>query len=396
MSTHYHRVIAGELLELMLLYRLNELALPADVAATVEAMADFENCVMRPDGSLPLIGDSASDDTYARVSASRTGNFVFGLQNPAYAAPTADEGCRWRLASVPVQEPRHVATRSRAFPDGGYYVMRSGDSAREAMHAVINCGPFGLPIDPHHGHADALSIELFATGRPWIVDSGVYSTHADWPWRRYFRGTRGHNTVVVDGHDQAQLIDSRRASHLPQTVCTNWTAGHDEDVFDGRHDGFRRLGGNIVHRRVVHFVRGQYWVIIDILTGGGVHAVESLYHCPDDVRVELHDDQSATLRSDCGSHVKVAWASSATIEARVARGETDPVQGWYAEYSGLKRPAPALVLRAEQALPVVVATAFVPGTDATPGLSLDRDTLRLALGNTRRSFSLASANLSFR
>lgn len=388
MSTHYHRIIAGELLELMLLYGLNGQQFPADIAATVEAMADFENCVTRPDGSLPLIGDSASDDSYARVSARLAGNFVFGLQNPAYAEPTADEGCHWRLASVPVRRPRQVATRSRAFPHGGYYVMRSGETSRDAMHAVINCGPFGLASDPHHGHADALSIELFAAGRPWIVDSGVYSTHAAWPWRHYFRGTSGHNTVVIDGHDQAVLIDSRRASHLPKSACTRWSAADDEDLFDGRHDGFRRLGDDIVHRRAVHFVRGQYWVIIDFLSGRGVHAVESLFHCPDDIRIELASENRATLHSDCGSRLQVGWAASTTIETRVACGDTDPVQGWYAEVSGLKRPAPALVLSCNQELPVIVACVFVPGAEATPVLSIDGDSLRLALGGVSRSFPL--------
>ena len=388
MSTHYHRVIAGELLELAVLYRLNDLHLPADVAQSIQAMADFENCVTRPDGSLPLIGDSASDDTYARLSARRAGSYVFGLEKPAYATVALDEDCHWRLAGIPLVQPRNIATRSRAFQDGGYYIMRSGDSIDDAMHAIINCGPFGLPSDPHHGHADALSIELFAAGRPWIVDSGVYSTHADWHWRRYFRGTRSHNTVVVNGSDQALLIDSRRAMRLPSSTCTKWDVGEDEDLFDGWHDGFARLGGGLVHRRIVQFQRGRAWVIADIITGQGTHIVESLYHCPDDVDIQLRNDRQARLLADRHATMQVAWTASAPAEARIGCGETDPIQGWYSKHSGQKRPAPTLILKCHTALPVIVAAAFVPGGNSKPELTLEDSTLHLSLGDSRTSLSL--------
>lgn len=392
MSTHYHRVIAGELLELLLLCRLNDIALPDDVIDRIRAMADVECCVTRPDGSLPLIGDSAADDTYARFSARLAGSFVFGLDVARYESPALDEACQWRLAAIPLSPPTRLATASRAFPDGGLYVMRCGDTIDSAMHAVVNCGPFGLPADPHHGHADALSVELFAAGRPWIVDSGVYSTHADWRWRRYFRGTRGHNTVLVDDTDQALLIDSRRAAHLPTATCTAWTTDDIEDHFDGRHDGYARLGDGIGHRRIVRFVRGRCWLIVDLVSGAGRHTVETLYHCPDDVDIALGEGGAATLTADGTSTLRSRWTASRRLDARVAHGETDPVQGWYSTQSGEKRPAPALVIYGDVQLPLIVAAAFVPSSSAAngaaPRLLLEDNAVTLTLDDAHVSIAL--------
>ena len=119
-----------------------------------------------------------------RFSAADAGPCVFGFAIPSYASAGQEESSAWRLARVATREPPRLPAQSRAFPDGGYFVLRSGTTATDALQLAFDAGPFGLPIDPHHGHADALSFDLYALGRVWLVDSGVYSTHAPWPWRR--------------------------------------------------------------------------------------------------------------------------------------------------------------------------------------------------------------------
>jgi uncharacterized heparinase superfamily protein len=377
-STHYHRVIAGELLELHLLHRVNNTALPDDIVETIRRMCEFQIAVTRPDGTLPLIGDSSQQDTYARVDAARAGPVVFKL--PAASHEVPGEAEIWRLGdtlahSAPVAESRPSA--SVAFEEGGYYVMRSHDSAVGAMHLCADCGPFGLPSDPHHGHADALSIDAFAGHRAWIVDSGVYSTHAEWKWRHYFRGTRSHNTVVVDGLDQSELLDSRRVLRQAVACCHLWRQSRHVDLFDGSHDGYERLAAPVRHRRLVWFVRGEYWLVVDLLTGNGEHDLELLFHFPTDVRATLETGGlAASLHAGPAESFLLCAEASDTMSASIITGQEQPVQGWRSRNSGEKLPAATLALQSRSAMPFGVATLLLPGWQkgaARPILSLAPD-----------------------
>src|SRR5690606_27950381 len=113
------------------------------------------------------------------------------LQDPALAAhaPALGEREVWLLGEARVSQslaqPHQLGEMSsRAFAEGGYFILRSG--AGESSHyALFDCGPFGYTHDATHGHADALNLELHAHGQTWIVDPGVYSTHLGWEWRKF-------------------------------------------------------------------------------------------------------------------------------------------------------------------------------------------------------------------
>ena len=367
-------MIAGELLEIVLLYRLNDRSLPTDIETAIRRMVEFEVAATRPDGQLPLFGDSSQTDSYARFSALRAGRALFPLDGAGADSAEADEAELWRLARIEVADrsPGHAADASRAFPSGGYYLMRSGATANEAMYCCIDCGPFGLTADPHHGHADALSFELFAFEQPWLVDSGVYSTHAPWEWRRYFRGTRSHNTVSVDGEDQTVLLDSRRVLRQAESRCHRWRAGAAIDHFDGGHDGYSRLQAPAHHRRLVWFVKGEYWLIVDVITGTGQHDLEVLFHAPEDVAVEPRPGAPiAHFRAGSSRSLLLTYAASCPVTAAVAKGSTSPIQGWRSNHSGEKHEAATLVLGSRSALPAMSATAIFPGAPNGAAPSLD-------------------------
>ena len=62
-------------------------------------------------------------------------------------------------------------------------------------------GPDHLPA---HGHCSLFSYELSIAGQRLVVDSGV-DEYEPGPWRDYWRSTRAHNTVIVDGAEQAEI-----------------------------------------------------------------------------------------------------------------------------------------------------------------------------------------------
>ena len=112
------------------------------------------------------------------------------------------------LAWTSCSRRRRRSTPDASFPDGGYFVQRSGWDAGDASFGIFDCGPLG---DGGHGHYDLLSVELFAGGRPLLVDPGRGFTYSEEPpnLRRWFRGTAAHNTVCVDGLDQTPYTRTR-------------------------------------------------------------------------------------------------------------------------------------------------------------------------------------------
>lgn len=96
---------------------------------------------------------------------------------------------------------RSVATiGGRAFPDAGWYVIR-----QHPDYCLVSCGPNGANGRGGHAHNDKLSIELVLDGRDVIVDPGTYVYTSDPDQRNRFRTTDSHNTVAVDGCEQAEL-----------------------------------------------------------------------------------------------------------------------------------------------------------------------------------------------
>src|SRR5262249_62005662 len=71
---------------------------------------------------------------------------------------------------------------------------------------VIDHGPLGMAPGYGHGHADALSLSACVRGEGLLIDPGTYGYNLGEKWRRYFRSTRAHNTVTVDGLDQALQV----------------------------------------------------------------------------------------------------------------------------------------------------------------------------------------------
>jgi uncharacterized heparinase superfamily protein len=86
---------------------------------------------------------------------------------------------------------------SKAFPQGGFYIMRHDD-----LYMAIDCVPADPKAPSGHKHNSRLSFELFACDKSFIIDPGAYVYTADKEMRNLFRSTKYHNTVVVDGEEQ--------------------------------------------------------------------------------------------------------------------------------------------------------------------------------------------------
>ncbi len=221
----------------------------------------------------------------------------------------------------------------------GYSIIRG----RKHEKAIFDHGPLGMAPRYAHGHADALSLFLQVGSRDVLIDPGTYTFTGQEEWRKYFRGTRAHNTVTVDGLDQA-IQDGPMAWSLPfdtHLVYKDETPEGKITVI-ARHYGYKeRLG--VTHLRGVSYEPPGSWMIWDWLTGTGTHHVELNWHLgcrpiPVEGGYRLEGcDPSLLLTVEGGT-------------STLCEGTVQPVGGWASARYGSKHPI--TTLRVEYAGPI--------------------------------------------
>lgn len=355
-ATLYHHATLGFYLLAALVARHNGNDLAQSVWPVLLRAMEFSMWLTQPDGHLPAIGDS---DDAKPVRMERTyhwdfrhflaaGAVLFERPDFKHVAGEFREDALWLLGPEAWQAFRALTAaapgaRSRVFEASGYAVLRS-DWTSSATVAVFDCGEQGGGLrhdavpSASHGHADCLAVTLAIAGKPVLVDAGFYTYNGDEAWERFFRETAAHNTVRIDGLDQATHVWKMAWSHTPRVV----REGHSLDGSEGewvvaRHEGFRHRTG-VVHRRAIWLRRRCYLVILDELPGAAGHEVEANYQFAPDLEGAL-----------AANHLTIAparmiWCSTFPLRARLVRGEARPDGGWVAPGLGVRLPAPRLTL----------------------------------------------------
>jgi hypothetical protein len=84
---------------------------------------------------------------------------------------------------------------------GGQAVLLHTTGSGQRTWLRFDGGPHGHLAIAAHAHADALGFELRVDGVDILVDPGTFTYRPGSPWRNYFRSTRAHNAVELDGAD---------------------------------------------------------------------------------------------------------------------------------------------------------------------------------------------------
>ena len=151
-------------------------------------------------------------------------------------------------------------------------------------YLVFDTGPIGPDHQPGHGHADTLSFEMSIKGRRVFTDTGV-GTYEEGSARSYDRSTRAHNTIELDGADQAELWAAFRCGRRPviEEAGQSGDAGRSEV-----HGAFRAAGpwrGPMRHRREVRHA-GRDFLFTDAVRAEGRHSARLHLHVAPDLSVK--------------------------------------------------------------------------------------------------------------
>jgi len=337
----YHAMSAGGFAEAYELAKLNGIPLEPVYARRLEGTYDYIMHITRPDWTRPSFNDSGSFQ-------GRGGGFL--LEG---ARLFRREDLRW--VGTEGREGRPPRRTSHAFPDSGIYVMRSG-WGRDDRWLMADFGPYGGA----HQHEDKLSFEVYACGTPFIVDPGIVSYMLE-DWTTYHRNPEAHNTIMIDGCGQHRGRREMHEDHVRSARGTNvWASGRGLDFLSGSYaSGYRGLVRTFVHRRAILFVKPDYWVVWDEVSGRGAHEVESLFHFTP-MRIQADEANGVVRTNRLGrANLDMILSPHDGVGVSIVCGQERPVQGWIA-VGGENIPSPAVVLKKKGRLPIRLATILCP------------------------------------
>jgi hypothetical protein len=212
--------------------------------------------------------------------------------------------------------------------------------ASSRMHVVVDAGPLGAD-GGGHSHSDSLSIIATDGVEEILVDAGTYTYVSDAQARNWFRGSAAHNTVRIDGHNQAVAVNPFRWTDKPDVEIVACEQAADCDFLDAlcRY----RQPPLLIHRRRVALLKNpvagiDVLVVNDCVEGlPGVHAVEQFWHSGE-VPIWLTVEHA---RIGTRSHLMTPAGTQLHAEEQ-----------WRSRSFGERSPATALVVRTESTLPV--------------------------------------------
>ena len=382
-SPMYHALVLGDALDVALVLRLAGETVPAGLADAIRRMTAYLEVVAHPDGDLALFNDSVLTEA-PRPDALRaaTALVLDGHGRGGLCLRHALLGAA--LGDRPIRISAEPAVPLIGNVDGGLVRLPLGSGTDVVIADVGVACPDDLPA---HAHADIFSFELSAGGRRWIVDSGV-GEYAAGPWREYYRSTRAHNTLSIDGEDQIECWGSFRVARRASIVGRQIVTLPGAIGVRAWHDGYRRLSTPAYVGRTFLTLEGLGWLIVDDVAAEGPREAEVCLHAAPDVTVTIEGTAGARLTDGSGAHLAVSWAGVDGVA--VVRGVMEPRQGWYAPEFGRHVPNDTLVGRAAFAGSVRCVMLLAPGGDVeSMTVALHHDVIEVTSAAESRTINLA-------
>ncbi|MGP0019170.1 MAG: alginate lyase family protein [Candidatus Sulfotelmatobacter sp.] len=297
-STYYHVYALDMLLHARILAELNQaglnkVAIPDDFDQTLQRMLRALALLSRA-GVPPMFGDDDGGRLFdpRRVRAEHmldplaTGAILYRREDFKFTAATPcgvpTEETMWLLGAKAVADfdplPSRPASDSTALADSGFYLMADAECRQQL---VMDAGPLGAGSGGH-GHADALGVWLVRNGKNLLRDSGTLEYVGTNGERSRLRSTGAHNTLRVDGQEQAKSAGPFSWENFPAVQVRRWIAGQQFDLLEAEHDGYARsslaVTSPVTHRRLVFHRKGLFWLVRDIAEGSGSHQLELAWH----------------------------------------------------------------------------------------------------------------------
>ena len=327
-SLHYNRLVLELILWPLISLKCSGNKIPQDIWSRLENMFEFIMHTSRPDGSCPIIGDQ-DNGRLLPFGTEELNDFQYLLSigsllfkraefknvDQGYNIYSALLGSKYNLNMYEEIDDFKGEIKSIGFNDVGLYVMRTNKN-----YLIFNGSTRGLYSDKKslntHSHSDLFSFDLFIRDKAFIIDPGTYVYTSNKLERNLFRGTRKHNTVVVDGQNQDKLSENDlfQMSRDSTSTIKEWTTNNQQDLISAEHNGYMSLDEPVKHLRSITFEKlSENWLIIDQLLGDGIHDFEVLFHFNEHINIVIIDENTIVTKSK-GSNLELSFKSNSDFK----------------------------------------------------------------------------------
>jgi heparan-sulfate lyase len=299
----------------------------------LEAMCEVLVKLCPPTGLSAQFGDTSSP-VNCRAALRPWAGF-FKREDFAYVASAGRTG-------------KAPAKTAYALKDSGFYSMRS-NWGRKATCLIIKCGPGGH----WHCQPDNGTFEIFAGGRRLTPDSGTYIYHGNAQAERdraWFRQTRVHQTMTLDGRD----TDYRPKLRL-------WKPGKRHDVLVVENAGYP----GFTHRRAVIFAHKKFFVLVDEALGKAAgNAFLHFQLAPGGAKLDVRGKSARTGHPE-GTNLLVAAMPQTGLKMVKEKGQVS-------FHYGSKEPRPAFRYEIKKGpSPLRFVTVLVPYEGKVPEVTAE-------------------------
>jgi asparagine synthase (glutamine-hydrolysing) len=216
-----------------------------------------------------------------------------------------------------------------SFPNGGVYILHNTNSK-----AIIRCTNF----QERPSHADQLHVDLWWRGINIACDAGTYLYSGEDVWRNGLAHTSAHNTVTVNSKDQMKMVS--------RFTWVDWAQGkalqQNDKLWQGEHNGYYP----VTHKRTVHMLDDDRWLIVDHLSGAQSHHYK-LHWLLNDFPYSQKDNAICLWPALYKYKIQMGLVEG-NSNFSIIRADPKNARGWRSKYYGHKEPAISAMLETDR------------------------------------------------
>ena len=188
-----------------------------------------------------------------------------------------------------------------SFPKGGYYICQEDD-----VKTFIKCGAY----KDRPAQADNLHLDIWVNGINYLRDAGSYKYNTSKNNLDFFMGTKGHNTVSINGENQMLKGDRFIWYYWTKEARANFTEKEESYFFEGEIKAFKHIG-NYTHKRMVEKIKNRLsWEVVDKVKLKNEDYMEQYWQVNPDIKDNLEITAVNGLGEPIPRVENIAWFSS--------------------------------------------------------------------------------------
>lgn len=314
-SAGYHSGSLNAFGSALRLYTLNGIKIPEEWWKRYAKAVDFNSTLRRPDGTLPMYGDTGSMPSLApRLTARRDG-------------AGAAEPLKERTPSPP-------SNSFSVYPVAGHAILWDGLPQADAADTMAAQTVITWSYHPGLGHkvADELSMILWVSERTWLTNTGY------WPYG-------------VPGREQAESWEASNAPHLLGESKHSERTSRVRGLGQGDGIAFidiERSGpqGYSVRRQIVRLVDDKSWVVLDHSLDSAAQTTTTNWTFYPDLSVSplATEGRYWVVAANSLAGMVCSFSGSDGFRMELTAGRAAPFAGWVVLDRTPTR-APAIVVR---------------------------------------------------